>query len=87
MARPIPRLAPVTSAVFGDFIGAGSLIPQYLAQGFQVEIIAPHDTLVNPQPFVLVINRVLQKALPGGSLPGQEVGAGQGFQDSIGILR
>src|SRR5512136_1903130 len=65
IARPIPRLAPVTSA-------ARSLISHHLAQPFEEKVIAPHHAFVHAQPFALMVHAMLEQALPARRLMGEK---------------
>src|SRR5512135_2640928 len=79
IARPIPRLAPVTNA-------ARSLISHHLAQRFEEKVIAPHHAFVHAQSLALMVHAMLEKALPARRLMGEEFRRGERGQNAESVI-
>ena len=52
--------------------------------GFEEEVLAPHDGLVDAQVFVEVVDAVLEDAFPLGVVPGDVAVAAEGVEDIEG---
>src|SRR5918911_1317062 len=80
---PVPMMTISYVRLIRPLLLAG--FSQQFVQRLDEEILPPHDALVDAQPFALVIDAVLEDALPAGRLDGQERGVAQGGQDRLRV--
>src|SRR5919199_2253237 len=80
---PVPMMTISYARLIRPLLLAGLFEP--FVQRLDEEILPPHDALVDAQPFALMIDAVLEDALPAGRLDGQERGVAQGAQDRLRV--